>query len=42
MTREIVYWNDEGGDRNETPEQRWARMRAWVEAKITKPAVEAA
>jgi hypothetical protein len=42
MAREIVYWNDEGGDRNETPEQRWTRMRAWVEAKITKPAAEAA
>lgn len=57
MTREIVYWNDEGGIgrkvpipnvRNgqwdcwgytwlpETPEDRWVRMRAWIEAKITK------
>lgn len=34
MTREIVYWNDEGGRYDETPEQRWARMRAWVEKQI--------
>lgn len=36
MAREIVYWNDEGGDRNETPEQRWQRMRKWVAAQIKK------
>jgi hypothetical protein len=35
MTREIVYWNDEGGDRGETPEQRWKRMRAWIAKQIT-------
>lgn len=34
MAREIVYWNDEGGDRNETPEQRWQRMRKWIERNI--------
>ena len=34
MAREIVYWNDEGGDRGETPEQRWRRMRQWVEKQI--------
>ena len=37
MAREIVYWNDEGGDRGETPEQRWQRMRRWIENQITKP-----
>jgi hypothetical protein len=41
MTREIVYWNDEGGHYRETPEYRWKRMRAWVESKLHK-AVEAA
>lgn len=37
MAAEIVYLNDEAdGWRNssETPEQRWARMRAWVEKQI--------
>lgn len=33
LAREIVYMNDEAGYR-ETPEQRWARMRAWVAAQI--------
>lgn len=36
MTREIVYWNDEGGAHDETPKARWTRMRAWVESKIIK------
>lgn len=30
MAREIVYENDEGGRFDETPEQRYQRMRAWV------------
>jgi hypothetical protein len=36
MAREIVYENDEGGPfwaiggREETPEERWSRMRKWV------------
>ena len=34
MTREIVYTNDEGGAWDETPEQRWQRMRKWVAAQI--------
>ena len=34
MAREIAYENDEGGPRKETPEQRWHRVRAWVEASI--------
>lgn len=33
LAREIVYMNDEGAW-NETPEQRWARMRRWVAAQI--------
>ena len=37
MAREIVYWNDEGGNRDETPEQRWTRMRRWIEAQIKNP-----
>lgn len=35
MAREIVYWNDECGH-GETPEQRWARMRKWIETMIAK------
>lgn len=35
MAREIAYLNDEGGDwRGETPEQRFIRIRRWVESKI--------
>lgn len=34
LAQEIVYLNDECGDRNETPEQRWKRMREWVAAKL--------
>lgn len=30
LIREIVYENDEGA--YETPEQRWVRMRKWVES----------
>lgn len=33
MVREVAYENDEG-HWNETPEQRWTRMRAWVASKI--------
>jgi hypothetical protein len=40
LAAEIVYRNDEDfdwqiGRRHETPEQRWTRMRAWVESQIT-------
>ncbi len=38
LAAEIVYMNDEYGEyvsRNETPEQRWRRMRAWVQEQIT-------
>lgn len=34
LAREIVYMNDEGGYRTETPEDRWKRMRKWVAARI--------
>jgi hypothetical protein len=35
MAAEIVYMNDEWSWRaTETPEERWQRMRAWVEKQI--------
>lgn len=35
LAAEIVYMNDEWYlSRNETPEARWIRMRAWVESQI--------
>jgi hypothetical protein len=40
MAAEIVYMNDEWfswRSKTETPEQRWERMRAWVEEQIAKP-----
>lgn len=38
LAREVVYENDEGAwsPHNETPAQRWVRMRAWVERQIIK------
>jgi hypothetical protein len=39
LAAEIVYENDEAmswRSRDETPEQRWVRMRAWVEAHILR------
>ncbi len=33
LVQEITYLNDEGSY-NETPEQRWARMREWVASQI--------
>lgn len=40
LAREIAEYNDEMGvTRDETPEQRWVRMRAWVDSKITKPVI---
>lgn len=36
MVREIEYMNDEGAW-NETPEQRWARMRNWAAANLKVP-----
>ena len=40
LAAEIVYMNDEVPYGVETPEQRWMRMRAWVESQILKPTVE--
>ena len=34
MASEIVFMNDEGSWQTETPEQRWVRMRDWVESNI--------
>ena len=34
MAAEIMYENDEGTWAQETPEQRFARMRRWVERQI--------
>jgi len=34
MAAEIAFENDEGGPYNETPENRYARMRRWIEAQI--------
>ena len=36
MIREIEYENDEGVWGDESPEQRWSRMRNWIEKKIIK------
>jgi len=41
MAREIVYENDENSwnfkeQRDETPEERWQRMRAWAVACLNK------
>lgn len=37
MAAEIEYENDEGCWGKETPEERWQRMRRWVEKHIIKP-----
>jgi hypothetical protein len=34
MAAEIEYENDECGPSDETPEQRWIRIRAWVASEI--------
>jgi hypothetical protein len=39
MAQEIAYENDECGPARETPEQRWSRMRAWVEGEISSAMV---
>ncbi len=36
MAAEIVFMNDEGSYLSETPEQRWIRMRKWVDEQISK------
>lgn len=40
MAQEIMFWNDESPwyeDSVETPEQRWKRMRRWVQEQIQPP-----
>lgn len=34
MVREIEFENDERGPRDETPEQRWVRIRKWAACQI--------
>lgn len=36
MAQEIMHINDEHGPHNETPEQRFIRMRKWIESQIKK------
>ncbi len=40
LAREISYINDEGGNYNETPQQRWTRVRAWAMSQIQPVPVE--
>jgi hypothetical protein len=39
MAAEVMYWNDEGGpwSRQETPAERWKRMRAWAVEHTVAP-----
>lgn len=34
LAQEIVYLNDEAGRLNETPEERFERMRKWIESNL--------
>lgn len=36
MACEIMYTNDSGAYRGETPEERFIRMRKWIESEIRK------
>jgi hypothetical protein len=41
LAQEIVYQNDEGAwQGRETPEQRWERMRLWVQGQIKAQAAK--
>jgi hypothetical protein len=42
LAREITYINDEGGRYDETPQQRWERVRAWAISHIQPIPVEPA
>lgn len=35
LAQEVAYINDEGGWYNETPQERYKRVRNWVESNIT-------
>lgn len=37
LAKEIVWENDDAGSYRETPEQRYIRVRGWVESQIQKP-----
>ena len=37
MAAEIEYENDEAGRSDETPEERWVRVRRWVQEKLVQP-----
>jgi hypothetical protein len=39
LAAEIVFMNDEGSWNSETPEQRWQRMRKWVDEQIQQEAI---
>jgi hypothetical protein len=41
LAAEIMFENDDEWCTGETPEGRWFRMRAWVEAQLKTPNVEA-
>ena len=41
LAQEVVYENDEAAFRQETPQERWTRVRAWV-AKQIKPSTKVA
>ncbi|HET8789956.1 MAG TPA: hypothetical protein VFM75_02010 [Modicisalibacter sp.] len=36
LAKEIVFENDEGTFHDETPEQRWSRMRKWVARNLAE------
>lgn len=40
MAAEIEYENDERATHNESPEQRWVRMRKWVASEILESDTE--
>ncbi|MBO9857500.1 hypothetical protein [Xanthomonas sp. A1809] len=44
LAKEVVYMNDEAWFYNETPEQRWSRMRQWAASNLidqqAKPEVQ--
>jgi|ERR1700738_285361 len=40
LAAEIVYINDEAGNWQETPQQRWSRVRRWVAEQIQPVAVD--
>ena len=40
MAAEIEYLNDEDGPGGETPEQRWTRIRKWVDRHLVSEAVK--